>query len=221
MWRTLLMVLRFGLFPYSLNALLVFFCRSDEQLPHALLRSDPSIECWNGAHWLALGVGAMVFALSGVATPVLLLRALKRTIDTQALEKFDSQDKDQGAAAGGLSIDEEARFTRAFARYDVDGNGWIDQAEMLHLLEEQTGRETNPEIHQSRCRKILGKVLDRKPMSERNVEEMRGWMGLTPDEDVSLVSFLRMLTRLKQELEASAHDQECAPPFVFASVVFW
>ena len=30
MWRTLLMVLRFGLFPYCLNALVLFFCRTEE-----------------------------------------------------------------------------------------------------------------------------------------------------------------------------------------------
>ena len=46
-------------------------------------------------------------------------------------------------------------------------------------------------------------------MSDRSVEEMRGWMGLTADEDVSLDSFLRMLERMKSELVASVHNQQC------------
>jgi hypothetical protein len=41
---------------------------------------------------------------------------------------------------------------------------------------------------------------------------MRGWMGLTADEDVSLDSFIRMLERLKKQLKTSVHDQECVTP---------
>ena len=72
------MVLRFGLFPSCLNALAVFFCRSEDQLPYHVLRSDPSIECYNGEHWLAFVVALLVVGIWGVAVPITLFIKIKR-----------------------------------------------------------------------------------------------------------------------------------------------
>jgi hypothetical protein len=86
----------------------------------------------------------------------------------------------------------------------------IDKQEMLHLLEEQTRRGEKPDsANDGWCRQQLSKLAKKKPMSERSAEEMRGWMGLTADEDVSLDSFIQMLERLKRQLKTSVHDQEC------------
>ena len=146
MWRVLLMVLRFGLFPYCLNALLVFFCRTEEQLPTDVLRSDPSIVCWDGPHLLALGTGAIVIVACGVIAPLLLLRALKQTIDKQQARDLRPDAPDDAEVEGlpGLSTDEKARFARVFARFDRDGNGLIDKQEMLQLLEDHTERMSAP-----------------------------------------------------------------------------
>ena len=48
-------------------------------------------------------------------------------------------------------------------------------------------------------------------ISEKSATEIRGWMGLTANEDVSLDGFLKMLARLKRELAGSAHNQQCEP----------
>ena len=204
------MVLRFGLFPYCLNALLVFFCRSAEQLPTDVLRSNPSIVCWDGLHLLAVAAGAIVIAACGFIAPLLLLRALKRTIDEQTRHsRPDAPDGSAESEAEGLSTEEKARFARVFARFDRDGNGLIDKDEMLHLLEEQTRHKAPNSDTDGWCRQQLSKLAKKKPMSERSAEEMRGWMGLAADEDVSLDSFIQMLERLKRQLKTSVHDQEC------------
>ena len=114
----------------------------------------------------------------------------------------------------GLSTDEKVRFTRAFARFDANGDGFIDQKEMMHLLEEQAGKPTEQHNSASTSRlKACREVCNRKTssVSKKSAEEMRGWMGLTADEDVALDGFLKMLARLKRKLAGSAHDQQCEP----------
>jgi hypothetical protein len=210
MWRVLLMVLRFALFPYCLNALLVFFCRSEEQLPTDVLRSDPSIVCWDGPHLLAVAAGITVVAACGVIAPLLLLRALKQTIDKQQTRVSRPDAPGVDPEPEGLSTQEKARFARVFTLFDRDGNGSIDKHEMLHLLEERTRHEGPDRDTDGWCRQQLSKLAKKKPMSERSAEEMRGWLGLSVDEDVSLDSFIQMLERLKRQLKTSVHDQECA-----------
>ena len=209
------MVLRFGLFPYCLNALQMFFCRSCG--PAAVLRSDPSVTCWDGAHLMATGVGAAIFIVCGILTPLLLLRALKRAVEAQkrdgSLPRVSDTNEDVSMATAAhvelLTSEEKARYTRAFVRYDRDGNGSIDQKEMLHLLEDQTGKMSTDSTAGFSWRQKCETRIINKMMSDRSVEEMRGWMGLTADEDVSLDSFLRMLERMKSELVASVHNQQC------------
>jgi hypothetical protein len=207
MWRVLLMVLRFGLFPCCLAALLVFFCRTEPVLTSPdILRSDPNIVCWDSAHVVVLIIGAMVFSVCGIITPLLLLRAMKHTVDAR---KVCATHDEAGANADDLSADEKAKGTQAFARYDSDDSGLIDQQEMLHLLEEQTGR-TKLTKGRSLRHKLKAHFVD-ESMAEWRAEEMRGWMGLQPGEDVSLESFLRMLARMKRERFASTHDLKCVP----------
>jgi hypothetical protein len=83
----LLLVVQFGLFPSNLNALQIFFCRSEDQLPHPVLRSDPSIECYNGSHIAALLVALVVVGVCGVATPIVLFRRIRRELLAQVPAK--------------------------------------------------------------------------------------------------------------------------------------
>jgi hypothetical protein len=206
MWRALLMVLRFGLFPYTLNALLVFFCRTEPVLAQPdILRSDPSIVCWDSAHWLLVAVGATAFVLCGIVTPVVLLLALKRTIASQAV--ITSRD---GAAAEELTAEEKMGYTRAFERYDANGSGHIDPAEMLQLLKDHTQKGSQPVEVRSWLRKQWDRLLGTKPMSEQSANEMRGWMGLTADDDIAIDDFMRAMVRLKRERTTSVHDQQHA-----------
>ena len=99
--------MQFGLFPSNLNAVQIFFCRSDvldmhpvevevapgrveeqmlQALPHQVLRSDPSIECYNGDHWLALALSLFVIAVYAVAVPVLLFKKIKGGLRAQVNE---------------------------------------------------------------------------------------------------------------------------------------
>ena len=71
------------LFPCNLNALQIFFCRSDAALPRPVLRSDPSIECYSGDHWLAFAASLLVFAACAVATPAFLFRKIRQTLREQ------------------------------------------------------------------------------------------------------------------------------------------
>ena len=161
---------------------------------------------------LALAAAAAVVAACGFVAPLLLLRALQHTIDVQRTRGSASQpDGPAGMelVAEGLSTEEKARFARVFARFDRDGNGLIDKQEMLRLLEEQTSNTAPDSDTDGWCGQKLSKLTKKKPISERSAEEMRGWMGLTADEDVSLDSFIRMLERLKTRLETSGHDQKC------------
>jgi hypothetical protein len=195
------MVLRFGLFPYCLLSLQIFFCRTDMQLPSSLLRSDPSIVCWDSAHVIAMFVAVAVFLCCCTVAPLLLLRALKHTIGAQRTNSDET-------ATEGLSPAVEANYRRAFERYDSDGSGLIDQLEMHQLLEDHTSDTVTPAANSSCFRKLWDWVFAKKPMSQQRAEEMRGWMGLTADEAVSMDDFLRMLTRMHRELQASAYDQQ-------------
>jgi hypothetical protein len=75
--------MQFGLFPSNLNALQIFFCRDDDQLPHPVLRSDPSIECYNGDHWLAFGLSAFIVGICAVAIPTVLFLQIRRGLLSQ------------------------------------------------------------------------------------------------------------------------------------------
>jgi hypothetical protein len=82
----LLLVVQFGLFPSNLNALQIFFCRSDEHLPYPVLRSDPSIECYNSSHIAAFLVSIVVVGICGIATPTVLFLRIRRELLAQVLQ---------------------------------------------------------------------------------------------------------------------------------------
>jgi hypothetical protein len=134
-WRTMLLVLQFGLFPANLNALALFFCRNERQLEQHVLRSDPSIECWNRDHILAVVAAAVVVGTCGVAVPIMLYLKISRSLRDQ--EGF--QRRDQGKHAAELTDEERKVFVAKFERYDANHSGSIDEDELSSILEEQAG----------------------------------------------------------------------------------
>ena len=101
-----------------------------------MLRSDPSIECYNGDHWLAFTFSVLVLGVCAVATPLVLFR----TIRAKLLEQEARHGQVMAEGAGELTAEEEAAYTAAFKRYDADRSGEIDDTELGKLLEEKVAR---------------------------------------------------------------------------------
>ena len=179
--------MQFGLFPSNLNALQMFFCRSDEHLPHPVLRSDPSIECYNGDHWLAFVVSLLVVAICGIATPALLFRQIKRGLLAQ--EETHNKEMVQSTSAR-LTAVEKLTYQAAFERYDKNDSGTIDEEELSCILEEQAGIKPNhKEIH----------------------ELKETWMGhMHGCDDISMGDFMQMMEAMKRELAECGNTQKHA-----------
>jgi hypothetical protein len=142
-WRTLLLVTQFGLFPTNLNALQMFFCRTpksfDEdgyvlpQLDYAVLRSDPSIRCWDSEHLPALILSFGIVALCSLLFPIILFRKIRARLAAN----LESDRLAAMAMPKGLTLKERQLFESAFQKYDDDGSGLIDEDELRALLTEK------------------------------------------------------------------------------------
>jgi hypothetical protein len=124
------------LFPCNLNALQIFFCRSDAALPRPVLRSDPSIECYSGDHWLAFAASLLVFAACAVATPAFLFRKIRQTLREQGEAHAKAGTP---AAAEDLTQRQTDIYTDAFNKYDADGSGKIDDEELSCICPRRPG----------------------------------------------------------------------------------
>ena len=106
-WRTLLLVTQFGLFPSNLNALQLFFCRTPKSiadddyvlpsLPNYVLRSDPSIECYNGSHIVGLLVALIVVGICSGVFPIFLFRKIRARLAA-------NKQKDRAAAEAVCTV---------------------------------------------------------------------------------------------------------------------
>jgi hypothetical protein len=181
-WRTLVLILNFGLFPCNLNALQIFFCRSEEQLQSPVLRSDPSIVCWNSEHILAFVASLLIFVVCAIATPTVLFQRIRQTLR----EQDEAHAKESVECAGELTKEEVEAYTAAFERYDVDGDGEIDDEEFSCILAEKTGiKASKEEIHELK-------------------EE---YMGQMHANALCVDDFLALLALLKHELVESGNTQ--------------
>jgi hypothetical protein len=180
--RTLVLIVQFGLFPCNLNALHIFFCRSESQLPSAVLRSDPSIVCWDSAHVLAFVAAVFIFCVCAIGTPVFLFRSIR-----QALLDQDKQHKMEVVGlAEDLTQGQTDAYTAVFHRYDADGSGTIDDVELSCVLEEKTGI---------------------KPNAEEVQELKEEYMGHLHADALPLDDFITLMALIKHELAASGNTQ--------------
>lgn len=170
-----MLILQFGLFPCNLNALQMFFCRSDPQLPRSFLRSDPSIQCWDSAHVVAFIVALLIFVVAGIVTPALLFRKIRNGLSTQE-EAHVSESKKELAIAGELTPDEKKAYVAAFEWYDADGSGAIDQEELSRILEVKTGIKA----------------------SEKEIHELKDeWLGHSAGDEIHQADFLKMMAAVR------------------------
>ena len=162
----------------------LFFCRSDllsVGLPDAVLRSDPSIVCWDSAHIAAFVFAVLLFAIFGVATPLLLLQRIRKELSDQ-----DESNKLRRVADSRLTSEEEGIYKALFSYYDADSNGWIDEEELSCILEQQ-----------ARIKPTVGEIHGLK----------QEWLGLSATEQITLDDFLKMMSVMKLEMARSGNSQ--------------
>jgi hypothetical protein len=177
----------------------LFFCRSEEQLPHerSVLRGDPSVECWDSAHYIAFVVALLVFAAFAVATPMFLFRSIRQSLakqdEAQGVE-LSQLSTSAGALRQSVAEDREREtFTAAFHKYDADANGQIDEEELGCILEEKTGIKTSQEEIQALQLEFMGRIQQ----------------ALTLDE------FLELMAEMKKQVIKRGNHQRCVGhPFI-------
>jgi hypothetical protein len=110
-----------------------------------MLRSDPSIACYDGDHNLAFVVALLVFTLCTIATPMFLFR----TIRNRLLEQDAAGSSESVESAAKLTPEETDVYTAVFEQYDTDGCGRIDDEQFSCILEEREHIFTDADLQGS------------------------------------------------------------------------
>jgi hypothetical protein len=218
--RPQVLILQFGLFPWNLNALQIFFCRTEQHLPSPVLRSDPSIvSC--PPFGISLGPGSV----SGIWIDLLTLEVLCDGLSNTGLRVWAGQvcwNKEHILAfvasvvvfvvcaiatpaflfqkvRQSLRAQDEAR-----AKESVESAGDLTQNETQTYTAAFVRYDANSsgKIDDEELSNLLAEKAGIKPSAREFHELKEEYMGQMHADALSLEDFLALMTLMKHELVA-------------------